>query len=51
MKIIIEGNEKEIAALVLAVQEQRGCKDIADQIMNRIQGQAELCRNEPVFLP
>lgn len=49
MEITIKGEAKEIAALVLAVQERRVMDDLASDIAIRLQ--AALGQNEPVFQP
>ena len=47
MEIIIKGNAKEIAALVLEIQERRVLEDLADDVVSHLQ--AALDRSEPVF--
>lgn len=49
MEVTIKGEAKEIAALVLAVQERRVMDDLASDIAIRLQ--AALGQNEPVFQP
>lgn len=49
MEITIKGESKEIAALVLAVQERRVMDNLASDIAIRLQ--AALGQNEPVFQP
>lgn len=47
MEIIIKGNAKEIAALVLELQERRVLEGLANDLINHLQ--AALDRSEPVF--
>lgn len=47
MQITVTGEPKEIAALVLALQERQ--KDLAETVMNRIQTIS--AQSEPVFQP
>lgn len=49
MEVTIKGEAKEIAALVLAVQDRRVMDDLASDIAIRLQ--AALGQNEPVFQP
>lgn len=49
MEITIKGEAKEIAALVLAVQERRVMDDLASDIAIRLQ--AALGQSEPVYQP
>ena len=49
MEITIKGESKEIAALVLAVQERRVMDNLASDIAIRLQ--AALGHTEPVFQP
>ena len=47
MTIIIEAEPKEIAALVVAIQERQDETDLAELIKNQIQ--EKLCQSEPIF--
>lgn len=47
--VFFDGDAKEIAALVLALQGQRNEKDFCDAVMNRIQEKVD--QRESVFRP
>lgn len=49
MQITVTGTPKEIAALVLEIQERRVLEDLADDLVNHLQAAAD--RNEPVYQP
>lgn len=47
--VFFDGDAKEIAALVLALQGQQNEKDFCNAVMNRIQERVD--QSEPVFRP
>lgn len=49
MEITIKATPKEIAALVLELQERRVLEGLADDLINHLQAAAD--RNEPVYQP
>lgn len=49
MQVTFTGTPKEIAAIVLELQERRVLEDLTDGVVNRLQAAAD--RNEPVYQP
>lgn len=47
MQVTIDDTPKEIAALVLELQERRALEGLADGVVNRLKATAD--RNEPVY--